>query len=110
MVRRRLALAALLGLLPMLGPMPEPASAQTRTVRGRMQPKPGAPVQDVEVAVHEVPDQVQLGSVADVRLDDQDLVLGLLVDGQPVAYPIRYLAAYEVVNSRVGDTALAPTW
>lgn len=108
--RARLLAPALLIAFFLAGPALDPLLAQTRTVRGRMQPKPGAPVQDVEVAVHEAPAEVQLGSPAEAKLDDQDLVLGVVVGGQAVAYPIRFLAEWEVVNSRVGDASLAPTW
>ncbi len=83
---------------------------QSRTVRGRMQPRPGAPMGDVEVAVHQVPSDLPSVPAASADLRDSDLVLGVVVGGQPVAYPVRYLALFEVVNARVGDTPLAPTW
>ena len=80
-----------------------------RTVRGRMQPRPGAPEQDVEVGVHQVPTHVP--SVrAEARLADDELVLGVVLEGTAIAYPVRYLAMHEVINSEVGDTAVAPTW
>lgn len=90
-------------------PPPE-APAPPKTVKGLMQARPGGPLEEVEVAVHEVP--VDLPSVpADkAQLDDDELVLGVVVDTQAIAYPIRYLAMFEVVDHRVGDTPLAPTW
>ncbi len=44
------------------------------------------------------------------RFPNDDLVLGVVVDGKAMAYPIRYLAMSEVLNDRVGDTPLAPSW
>lgn len=81
-----------------------------KTVHGMMQAHPGGPLEEVEVAVHEVP--VDLPSVAakDAPLQDDDLVLGVVVSGVPMAYPIRYLSLYEVIDDRVGETPVAPTW
>lgn len=81
-----------------------------QSVRGRMQPRPGAPEEDVEVEVHEVPVNPPSVDADDAGLHDDELVVGVVVDGQPMAYPIRYLATTEVVDDTVGDTALAPTW
>lgn len=44
------------------------------------------------------------------ELGDDELVLGVVIDGEPMAYPIRYLAMYEVINDRVGDAPISPTW
>ena len=84
--------------------------AQERTVRGVMQPRPGADAEDVEVKVHPVPVNPSSVAAADAELPDEDLVLGVVVDGKAMAYPIRYLAMSEVLNDRVGDTPLAPSW
>jgi hypothetical protein len=43
-------------------------------------------------------------------LDDDELVLGVLIEGEAMAYPIRYLALYEVINDRIAGTPLTPTW
>ncbi len=90
-------------------PQDEPSSAG-RTVRGRMQARPGGPMEDVEVAVHEVPTDLPTVPAEEAPLEDDDLVLGVVVDAQAVAFPIRYLAMFEVVDSRVGETPVAPTW
>ena len=85
-------------------------AAQERTVRGVMQPRPGAPAEDVEVAVHPVPVDPPSVSAAESTLPDDDLVLGVVVDGRAMAYPIRFLALTEIVDDHVGDTPLAPSW
>jgi len=83
---------------------------QERTVRARVQPRPGAPAEMMGMAVHEVPVDPDSVSAAEAELTDDELILGVVIDGLPMAYPIRYLAAVEVVNDVVGDTSLAPTW
>lgn len=87
-----------------------PATAQERTVRARVQPRPGAPVEMMEMKVHEVPVNPESVAADEAGLEDTELVLGVVIDGLPMAYPIRYLAAVEVVNDVVGETSLAPTW
>lgn len=81
-----------------------------KTVRGMMQAHPGGPLEEVEVAVHEVPVNLPSVPAKDVSLQDDDLVLGIVVSGMPMAYPIRYIALYEVIDDRVGETPVAPTW
>ena len=92
------------------GAAPLTAQEQERTVRARVQAHPGGPIEDVEMSVHEVPVDPKSVSAQEARLEDDELVLGLVVEGQPIAYPIRYLSMFEVVNDRVGDTPVAPTW
>ncbi len=104
--------AAVLATIALLaaGATPLTAQEQERTVRARVQAHPGGPIEDVEMRVHEVPVDPKTVSADEVTLEDNELVLGLVIEGQPIAYPIRYLAMFEVINDRVGDTPLAPTW
>lgn len=81
-----------------------------RTVHAVVQARPGGPVEEIEMGVHEVPVDPPSVSADEAPLGDSDLVLGLVIEGQPIAYPIRYLSAVEVLNDRVGETSLAPTW
>ncbi len=82
----------------------------SKTVRATVQTQPGGPVEEVEMGVHEAPLDLPLVSVAEAGLEDDDLVLGVVLDGQATAYPIRYLALSEVINGTAGKTAVAPTW
>lgn len=82
----------------------------TYKVRGKMQERPGGPEKDVEVAVHRVPVDLPTVSAAQANLKDDDLVLGVEIDGKPVAYPVRYIAMYEVLDDHVGSTPIAATW
>lgn len=79
-------------------------------VKAIVQPRPGAPMQETEMRVHRTPDNLPIVDANQAMLDDDDLVLGIVVDGMAVAYPIRYLAMFEVTNSQVGDIPVAPTW
>jgi len=49
--------------------------------------------------------KVETAEVADLWLEDHDLILGIVVDGKPRAYPIRILNWHEIVNNRVGKHA-----
>ena len=64
----------------------------------------------VEMGVHSVPVNPDSLSARDADLEDGEIVLGVVQDGKPMAYPIRYLALSEVLNDRVGQVSLAPTW
>ncbi len=102
------SLALLLLMLAITAPLT--AQEQERTVRARVQAHPGGPVEDIEMSVHEVPVDPKTVAAGEAQLEDGELVLGLVIEGQSIAYPIRYLAMFEVINDRVGDTPLAPTW
>lgn len=79
-------------------------------VTGRMQMRPGGPTELVTVEVHEAPVDPPWVSAAEAELAVDELVLGVVVDEQPMAYPIRYLALTEVLDDRVGTSPLAPSW
>jgi hypothetical protein len=44
----------------------------------------------------------------DVR--DGDMVIGVSIGGQSRAYPVRYLAYHHMLNDRLGETWLLPTY
>ena len=46
------------------------------------------------------------------QVSDSELVLGVVVEGQPRAYPINMLTgpAREIINDRIGQTNFAATW
>lgn len=83
---------------------------EPRTVPARVQSRPGGPMEEVEMKVHPVPVQPRTVPADEVDLPDDELVLGMVADGRAVAYPVRYLALSEVVNDRVGEAAITPTW
>ena len=85
-------------------------SESSNTVRAVVQMRPGGPVEEVEMEVHEAPVDPPTVAAGAVDLEEDELVMGVVVDGQAVAYPVRYLALSEVVNDRVGDTPIAPSW
>lgn len=60
--------------------------------------------------IHAVPVDPPRVAATDVELDDAELVLGLVRGAQALAIPIRTLSAFEVVNTRLGDLPIAPTW
>ncbi len=44
----------------------------------------------------------------DIR--DSDMVIGVSIEGQSRAYPVRYLAHHHMLNDQLGATALLPTY
>lgn len=109
----RALLACLCGAMApfLLAPGPAVATpAEPRTVRAHVQTRPGGPRVEADMPVHEVPVDLPVFSAAAAPLQDNDLVLGVVLDGQPKAFPVRYLAMHEVIDDRVGKTPVAPTW
>jgi hypothetical protein len=51
-------------------------------------------------------------SVADAGLGDDDMVLGVVIEGEARAYPVNYMNGplNEVVNDTVGGAHIAATW
>ena len=49
-----------------------------------------------------------IGQFHDIR--DTDMVLGVTLDGESRAYPVRYLAYHHMLNDRIGSIALLPTY
>lgn len=80
------------------------------SVRGLMQAHPGGPLEDVEVEVYAAPVDLPSVEAKNAHLRDDDLVLGVVISDVAMAYPIRFLAQYEVVDDHVGKTPVAPTW
>ncbi len=80
------------------------------TVRAVVQMRPGGPVEEVEMPVHAVPVEPPAVTAEAAGLEDDELVLGVLIEGKAMAYPIRYLSLYEVINDRIAETPLTPTW
>ena len=72
--------------------------------------RPGGERQEAEMPVFESPVDLPIIAADEADLKDNDLVMGMVKDGEAMAWPIRYLAMFEVVNSNIGDTPVAPTW
>ena len=51
---------------------------------------------------------VSVGSYSDIN--DSDLVLGVQVEGEYRAYPVRYMAFHHMLNDTIGSVALLPTY
>lgn len=81
-----------------------------KSVKAFVQPRPGASMQETQMRVHQTPNDLPIVNANEVELEDDDLVLGVVVGDSVVAYPIRYLAMFEVTNCQIGDIPVAPTW
>ena len=47
---------------------------------------------------------------AGAQLDDEDLVIGVSIEGEHRAYGVAHLSSHEVVNDTLGGRAIAVTW
>lgn len=56
------------------------------------------------------PDMVTIGDPGAEYMVDSDRILGILIEGQPRAYPHRILWHHEIVSDRIGDRAVAATF
>lgn len=59
-----------------------------------------APVADTQTA--------PVAEFHDIR--DTDMVIGVSIEGQSRAYPVRYLAYHHMINDQLGSTAFLPTY
>lgn len=89
----------------------ETEAPKPRTVvEAEVQTRPGAEPVRTEMPVFEVPVDPPSVPADEAPLSAEDLVLGVVVDGEPRAYPIRWVAEHEVIDDRVGEVPLAATW
>ncbi len=108
--RQPLAVLAALSLLSTAPLAGQETPSKPRTVHATVQPRPGSPMKEVDMRVHPVPVDPPIVAAKDAKLAEDELVLGVVADGQAMAFPVRTLSRFEVVNSRVGKTPVAPTW
>jgi hypothetical protein len=52
----------------------------------------------------------QFASVADAPLVDDELIIGIAIDGEAKAYPITVLRSREMVNDELGGIPILVTW
>jgi hypothetical protein len=62
-----------------------------------------------EIMFHRI-DSVQTMPVSEAKLDADDMVLAVSVDGQSRAYPIRMMGYHHVVNDRLGGLPIVATY
>jgi hypothetical protein len=57
-------------------------------------------------------DRVEVAEAGDVDLGDDEMVLGVVIEGAARAYPVNLMwkPENEVLNDRLGGAALAATW
>ena len=46
----------------------------------------------------------------DTEWEDETLVIGVALEGEAAAYPVRALNRREIVNDRIGDTPILVSW
>ena len=102
-----LTLATVVFAVSLLGNDLRAQSTEQQTAERKFQPKtlmsPRKAIVDAPfITADQVKDQV----------DNSELVLGVVVEGQARAYPINMLTgpAREIINDRIGETDFAATW
>ena len=70
----------------------------------------GWPPAMISMTVHPAPVSPPSVPSDQVRLNDDELVIGIVIDQKPMAYPIRFMAMVEVVNDVVEGVPIATTW
>ena len=86
------------------------SSRKKVTVRAVVQMEVGGQPREVDMGVYAVPVDPESLPPGEADLEDREIILGVVQDNHPMAYPIRYLALPEVLNDRIGQVSLAPTW
>ena len=85
-------------------------SAEVDSVEVFAQPNPGQPSTMIDMSVYPAPVSPPSVRSDQVRLTDDELVIGIVIDQKPMAYPVRFMAMVEVVNDVVEGVPIAPTW
>jgi hypothetical protein len=91
------------GHCSVVGAQPDDESAVDRKFQPKTLMSPRKAIVDAPfIAANDVKDQVS----------NSELVLGVVIEGQPRAYPINILTgpAREIINDRIGKTDFAATW
>jgi hypothetical protein len=74
------------------------------------QSRPGEPAFDFRMPVDTGLDFLEFARPETVKVDPDELVLGIYLDGQPFALPIKYLSGFEVANLFMEDENYLLTW
>jgi hypothetical protein len=104
----------------------EPAATEARppvSTEGPVQQAPPLPTRTVEPTDYEIITLLPFDAIpsidqprfydaqeADQEYEDQELVIGVVVDGEARAYPIDLLSRHEIVNDIIGGHPIAVTW
>ena len=81
-----------------------------RTITGKVQTRPGGERVEASIPIRTVPDDLPVVAASEAELAENDLVLGVALNGSALAFPIRYLGMYEVINQQFAGVSMAPTW
>jgi len=104
-VRRLLFLLLMLGLAGFVQAQPSDPE-----LHGTFDGDPMYTLLDVDaIPAIRVPTFVS-GEAADLQMQDDEPVLGVVIDGEAHAYSLWQLDHHEIVNDTVGGRAIAATW
>lgn len=82
----------------------------SRTVRTTAQPRVNAKFREFRMRIKPAPTNLPLVDSSEAKLRDHDIVMGVVYEGNVVAFPVRFLSATQVANATIGNTPVVPTW
>ncbi len=92
------------------GPSPVAQLRMLGTVWTVAQERPGGEARRHAMSVAQAPDRPPRGTPAQVPMRPDELVVGVEIGGEVIAYPLRFLNQVEVLNDEAGGTPVAVTW
>jgi len=104
-IRLLATLLMLLTALPAQADQDEP-----HPIRARVQPAPGAELQEIDIEVHRVDLPFEVEPADSIELDEDDIVVGVLNEGVVVAYPVRFVSLYGIVSDDLNGLPIAVSW
>ena len=71
---------------------------------------PGQEPKQFDMPVLSGLDKLEFGATENFAIEDQDLVLGITIDGENLAIPLSYMEGFEVANVSLNDQSYLMTW
>ncbi len=85
---------------------------QRRSARGPAEPRDRSDFTMLRKGGFPLNVDPEIVSAEDVEIGDEDMVMGVVINGEPRAYPVNYMNGpfNEIVNDELGGEAIAPSW
>lgn len=83
-----------------------------RSARGPAEPKDRSDFTNLRKGGFPLNVDPEIVAADDVEIGDEDMVMGVVINGEPRAYPVNYMNGpfNEIVNDELGGEAIAPSW
>lgn len=83
-----------------------------RSARGPAEPKDRSDFTHLRKGGFPLNVDPEIVAADNVEIGDEDMVMGVVINGEPRAYPVNYMNGpfNEIVNDELGGEAIAPSW